>query len=289
MMNTPSIKAFFDQATNTISYIVFDTASGEAVIIDSVLDFEAKSARTHTASADEIIAYTKDKHLSVNWILETHAHADHITASHYLKEQLGAPTGIGKGIIKVQETFAGIFNLGAEFTANGKQFDRLFDDNDSFQLGELNIKVLHTPGHTPACVAYLIGDACFVGDTLFMPDFGTARTDFPQGDAGTLYNSIQRILALPMSTRIFVGHDYKAPDRDEYAWETTVADEAKNNIHVGDGTTEKEFVELRTERDATLGVPALLLPAIQVNIRAGNFPPSENNGTSFLKIPLNIL
>jgi glyoxylase-like metal-dependent hydrolase (beta-lactamase superfamily II) len=288
-MTKPNIKAFFDQTTNTISYVVFDPATREAVIIDSVLNFDVKSARTQSESADEMIAYTQENHLSVYWILETHAHADHITAANYLKDQLGAHTGIGAGIIKVQETFAGVFNLGSEFTANGEQFDRLFDDNDSFQLGELEIKVLHTPGHTPACVAYLIGDACFVGDTLFMPDFGTARTDFPQGNAGTLYQSIQKILALPPTTRVFVGHDYKAPDRDEYAWETTVADELAKNIHVGNGTTEKEFIELRTERDATLGVPALLLPAIQINIRAGEFPPTEKNGTCFLKIPLNIL
>ena len=288
-MNRASVKAFFDEATNTISYVAFDPATREAVIIDSVLNYDAKSARTQTSSADEIIAYTKANNLHVIWILETHAHADHMTASRYLKDQLDAPTGIGSGIITVQETFAGIFNLGPEFSANGKQFDRLFDDNDSFQIGELSATVLHTPGHTPACVAYQIGDACFVGDTLFMPDFGTARTDFPQGDAGTLYQSIQSILALPADTRIFVGHDYKAPDRDEYAWETTVADEAANNIHIGNGTTATEFVKMRTERDATLDVPALLLPAIQVNIRAGDFPPAESNGSRYLKLPLNIL
>ncbi len=288
-MKKPEVKAFFDDATYTVSYVVWDPVSREAVVIDPVLDFDSPSGRTQTRSADAIIAFTADRGLSVNWILETHAHADHLTACAYLKRQLGGKTGIGRGIVEVQKTFAGIFNLEPEFTASGEQFDRLFSDNDRFGLGGLSVEVLHTPGHTPACISYLIGDACFVGDTLFMPDFGTARTDFPLGSAATLYRSIQRLLALPGGTRIFVGHDYKAPGRSEFAWETTVADESADNIHVGNGTSEQEFVKMRTERDATLTVPALLLPAIQINIRAGNFPPAENNGTRYLKLPLNAL
>jgi len=288
-VNRPAVKAFFDPATYTITYVVWDSRSGDAAVIDSVLDFDAKSGRTSTASADEVIAYTKTNDLSVNWILETHVHADHLTAARYLKDQLGARTGIGAGIVAVQDTFAGIFNLGPEFSIDGSQFDRLFADQDSFELGGLSPKAIATPGHTPACMTYLIGDALFVGDTLFMPDFGTARTDFPHGDAATLYRSIQRILAEPADTRLFTGHDYKAPGRDEYAWETTVAAQCVNNVHVGNGISEEEFVKLRTERDASLAVPALLLPAVQVNMRAGELPPAENNGTHYLKLPLNVL
>lgn len=289
VMNRPAVKAFFDPATYTISYVVWDSGTRKAAVIDSVLDFDAKSGRTGTASADDIIAYTKNNDLSVDWNLETHVHADHITAARYLQAELGGRTGIGAGVAEVQSIFAGIFNLEPGFVTNGSQFDRLFGDNDSFELGSLSVKIIETPGHTPACITYLIGDACFVGDTLFMPDSGTARTDFPRGDAATLYRSIQRILALPADTRIFVGHDYKAPGRDEYAWESTVGDESANNIHVGNGTSEKDFVKLRTERDESLAVPDLLLPAIQVNIRAGDFPPVESNGTSYLKLPLNVL
>ncbi len=288
-MKQPEIKAFFDPATYTISYVVWDPDTSEAAIIDPVLDFDSRSGRTQTHSADKIIASVKEHGLTVAWILETHAHADHITASRYLKNELGGQTGIGAGITDVQATFADIFNLEPDFPTDGTQFDQLFGDNHCLELGALSIEVLHTPGHTPACVSYSIGNCCFVGDTLFMPDFGTARTDFPQGCAATLYRSIQRLLALPSPTRIFVGHDYKAPDRDEYAWETTVADELLKNIHIGNGASEEEFVKLRTERDATLSMPALLLPAIQINIRAGDFPPAENNSISYLKLPLNAL
>jgi len=288
-MSKPAVKAFFDDATFTVSYVVWDSDTRDAIVIDSVLDFDAKSGRTQTTSADAIIAFIRKNDLSVGWILETHAHADHITASRYLKEQLDGLTGIGDEIRDVQATFAKVFNLGPDFPTDGSQFDRLFQDDENFESGNLSVNVLTTPGHTPACVAYLIGDACFVGDTLFMPDFGTARTDFPHGDAATLYRSIQKILGLPADTRLFVGHDYKAPGRDEFAWETTVAEESVNNIHVGDGTSEADFVKLRTERDASLAVPALLLPAIQINIRAGDFPPAEANGASYLKLPLNVI
>lgn len=288
-MSTPSVKAFFDDATCTVSYVVWDPGTREAAVIDSVLDFEVKSGRTRTTSADKIIACVKQNDLSVRWILETHVHADHITASRYLQEQLGGRTGIGAGITEVQEVFAEIFNLQREFSTDGSQFDRLFTENDNIELGELSLTVLGTPGHTPACVTYRIGDACFVGDTLFMPDYGTARTDFPHGDAATLYRSIRKILALPPDTRIFVGHDYKAPGRDEYAWETTVADELTGNIHIADGVSEAAFVKLRTGRDKSLAVPDLLLPAVQVNIRAGEFPPAGSNGTHYLKLPLNVL
>ncbi len=288
-MSKPVVHAIFDEATYTLSYVAWDAGTRDAAVIDSVLDFDAKSGRTSTASADKIIAYTREKNLTVRWILETHVHADHLTASHYLKDKLGALTGIGAAITEVQETFSAIFNLEPEFCSDGSQFNRLFADNDSFELGELSATAIMTPGHTPACMTYLIGDACFVGDTLFMPDFGTARTDFPQGDAATLYRSIQKILARPAESRIFVGHDYKAPGRDEYAWETTVAEESVNNIHVGNGISEEDFVTLRNERDARLAVPALLLPAVQVNIRAGDLPPAESNGTRYLKLPLNVL
>ncbi len=272
-----------------MSYIVWDASSREAAVIDSVLDFDSKSGRSWTSSADVLVAFVKNNDLSVAWILETHAHADHITASDYLQEQLGGRTGIGAGITDVQHIFAGVFNLQSEFATDGSQFDRLFTENDSFELGGLPVTVLSTPGHTPACVTYRIGDACFVGDAIFMPDFGTARADFPRGDAAVLYRSIQKILAFPADTRVFVGHDYKAPGRDQYAWETTVAEQSAGNIHVGNGISEQAFVKLRTERDKALAVPDLLLPAIQVNMRAGKFPVAESNGTHYLKLPVNAL
>ncbi|MBB3065442.1 MBL fold metallo-hydrolase [Limibacillus halophilus] len=281
------VKAFFDNATNTVSYIASDPETKKAIVIDPLLDFDPASCRTSHESADKIIAHINQQALSVSLILETHVHADHLSAGQYLKERLGAPVGIGFNIKAVQAAFAEVFNLGPEVAKDGSQFDRLFQDDESFQLGTLPAKALHVPGHTPSCMAYLIGDAIFVGDTLFMPDFGTARCDFPGGDAGLLYRSIQRILALPAQTRIFVGHDYKAPGRDVFAWETTVAKQREGNVHLRDGVTEQDFVRTRTERDANLAVPRLLLPAVQVNMRAGALPDPESNGISYLKLPAN--
>lgn len=286
----PDIKAFFDPDTYTVSYVVADPATRQCAIIDSVLDYEPNSGRTKTQSADQLIAYIKDNALTVEWILETHAHADHLSAAPYLKAQLGGQTGIGQHITHVQQVFGQLFNAEAGFHHDGSQFDRLFADNETFTIGNLTAKALHTPGHTPACMSYLIGeDAVFVGDTLFMPDYGTARCDFPGGDARILYRSIQRILALPESTRIFLCHDYKAPGRDEYCWETTVGDEKHHNVHVHEGISEDDFVRMRSERDATLDMPRLILPSVQVNMRAGQLPPAEDNGIQYLKIPLNAI
>jgi glyoxylase-like metal-dependent hydrolase (beta-lactamase superfamily II) len=283
----PEVKAFFDEATFTVSYVVRQPGAKSCAIIDSVLDFDPKSGRTSTASADEIIAHVRKHGLTVEWILETHAHADHLSAAPYLKEHLGGRTAIGEHITDVQKIFKGVFNAEPSFQTNGEQFDHLFKDGETFLIGELGARVMHTPGHTPACLSYVIGDAAFVGDTLFMPDFGTARTDFPGGDAATLYRSIQKLLALPPETRLFLCHDYKAPGRDVYAWETTVAEERATNIHVHKGVSEDAFVKMRTERDATLEMPTLLLPSVQVNMRGGQFPPPEDNGISYLKLPLN--
>jgi glyoxylase-like metal-dependent hydrolase (beta-lactamase superfamily II) len=283
----PEVKAFFDEATFTVSYVVHQPGAKQCAIIDSVLDFDPKSGRTSTASADEVIAYVRKHGLTVEWILETHAHADHLSAAPYLKEHLGGRTAIGEHITDVQKIFKGVFNAEASFHANGEQFDHLFKDGEAFKIGELGARVMHTPGHTPACIAYVIGDAVFVGDTLFMPDYGTARTDFPGGDAATLYRSIQKLLSLAPETRLYMCHDYKAPGRDVYAWETTVAEERKKNIHVHEGVAEPDFVKMRNERDATLEMPTLLLPSVQVNMRGGQFPPPEDNGISYLKLPLN--
>ena len=285
----PEITPFFDTATNTVSYVARDPAGKAAAIIDSVLDFDQASGRTTTDSADEIIAHCKAEGLDVQWVLETHVHADHLSAAPYLQEQLGGKIGIGKNITVVQDTFGKIFNEGTEFQRDGSQFDALFGEGDSFHVGQMRGDVMHTPGHTPACMTYVIGDAAFVGDTLFMPDFGTARCDFPGGSASDLYNSIQRILALPDETRVFVGHDYKAPGRDQYAWETTVGEQKALNVHVGQGRPIEEFVEMRETRDATLGMPRLILPSLQINMRAGQLPEPEDNGTSYLKLPLNTL
>jgi|TARA_B100000700_G_scaffold323003_1_gene425862 glyoxylase-like metal-dependent hydrolase (beta-lactamase superfamily II) len=285
---TPKVTAFFDEPTNTYSYVVQDPNSSHCVIIDSVLDFDYAAGRTNTDSADQILEFIKNKNLTVDFILETHVHADHLSAAPYLKDHTGAPMGIGEHIKTVQDTFGKAFNEGSEFERDGSQFDHLFADGDVFAVGKLQAKVLHTPGHTPACLTYLIGDAAFVGDTLFMPDYGTARCDFPGGDARTLYRSIQKVFALPDETRLFMCHDYKAPNRDEYAYETTVADEKKHNIHVGGNKTEDEFVAMRSERDKTLNMPRLILPSVQINMRAGKFPEPEDNGQSYLKIPLNL-
>ncbi|RMF37987.1 MAG: MBL fold metallo-hydrolase, partial [Alphaproteobacteria bacterium] len=262
----PEVTAFFDEATNTVSYVVRDPAGTACAIIDSVLDYDQAAGRTATASADRIAAFVRERGYTVEWILETHVHADHLSAAPYLQEMLGGRIGIGEQITVVQDTFGKVFNAGTEFQRDGSQFDRLFREQDRFTIGGLSGFVLHTPGHTPACLTYVIGDAAFVGDTLFMPDYGTARCDFPGGDAGTLWDSIQKVLSLPDETRLFMCHDYKAPGRDEYAWETTVAEEKANNIHIA-GKTREEFVKMRTERDATLGMPRLIIPSIQVNMR----------------------
>lgn len=282
----PMVKAFFDEATYTVSYVVGDPRSKKCAVIDSVLDYDPNSGRTSTASADKIVAYVKDNGLEVEWQLETHVHADHLSATPYLKEKLGGKTGIGFNITRVQQVFGGLFNAEPEFRTDGTQFDHLFQDAETFMIGGLEAKVMYTPGHTPACMTYLIGDAAFIGDTLFMPDYGTARCDFPGGDARTLYASIQRILSLPEETRLFMCHDY-APNGREYCWEATVGEEKYHNIHVQQGITEDDFVKMRSERDATLDMPRLILPSVQVNMRAGELPPPEDNGTRYLKIPLN--
>lgn len=285
-MAKPDVKAFFDKATFTVSYVVSDPATGHAAIIDPVLDFDPTSGRTSTSSADELVAYIAEKDLAVDWILETHVHADHMSAAPYLNEKLGGQTAIGSDVTAVQETFKDVFNL-PELATDGSQFDRLFSDGDTFDIGEIRGRVVATPGHTPACVTYVIGDSAYVGDTLFMPDFGTSRTDFPGGSAPQLYESIQKILALPDDTRLFMCHDYKAPGRDEYAWVTTVVAQRDGNVHVNKDVSKEAFVATREGRDSQLGMPKLLLPAIQVNIRAGAFPEPEDNGVRFLKIPLN--
>ncbi|MBK1872321.1 MULTISPECIES: MBL fold metallo-hydrolase [unclassified Marinobacter] len=286
-MNSPIVQHFFDEPTNTFSYVVRDPASQACAIIDSVLDFDYASGTTDVRSADEIVEYVRANGLSVEWILETHVHADHLSAAPYLHQKLGGKTGIGAHIRDVQEIFGKAFNAGTEFARDGSQFDRLFRDGDTFAIGGLECRVMHTPGHTPACLTYVIGDAAFVGDTLFMPDYGTARCDFPGGDARVLYQSIRKVLALQAQTRIFLCHDYKAPGRDEYVHQTTVAEQREANIHVHDGISEDEFVKMRTERDATLDMPRLILPSVQVNMRAGEMPPPEDNGQVYLKVPVN--
>ncbi|MDZ4308111.1 MBL fold metallo-hydrolase [Allopontixanthobacter sp.] len=283
----PSIAGFFDEATNTISYVVHDPKSGEAAIIDSVLDYEAASGRTSNGSADRIAEYVTSNNLKVMWLIETHAHADHISAAPYLQEKLGGKLAIGREIIRVQDVFGKLFNAGTDFERDGSQFDKLFDDGETFTVGELEGIALHVPGHTPADMAFIIGDAAFVGDTIFMPDFGTARADFPGGDARQLFQSIRRLLSLPGETRLFLCHDYKAPGRDDYAWETTVRQQREGNVHVRDGTTEDEFVAMRTARDKTLPMPNLIMPSVQVNIRGGRLPEPEANGVSYIKIPVN--
>ena len=285
----PTVRAFFDKATNTISYLVSDPAAGAAVVIDPVLDYDAAAVKTSTASADAILAAAADQGLRIERVLETHAHADHLSAAHYIREKTGARIGVGRRITEVQKTFADLFDTD-DVTADGAVFDDLFDDGDRFAIAGLEGEVIHTPGHTPACVSYHIGDAVFVGDTLFMPDYGTARTDFPGGDAATLYRSIQRILTLPDETRLFVGHDYlPETGRKTFAWETTVGEERRANIHIGGGVSEADFVARRNARDAVLGKPKLILPSLQVNIRAGDLPPAEASGKRFLKLPINAL
>lgn len=286
-MTNPLVQPFFDEPTNTFSYVIRDPDSRACAIVDSVLDFDYAAGRTRVDSADAIIEYVRAEGLQVQWVLETHVHADHLSAAPYLQDTLGGQTGIGEHIREVQEIFGKVFNAGTDFARDGSQFDRLFRDGDRFWIGGLEARVMHTPGHTPACLTYVIGDAAFVGDTLFMPDYGTARCDFPGGDARALFRSIQKVLALPPETRLFLCHDYKAEGRDQFAPMTTVAEQRRANIHVHDGVTEDEFVALRTERDATLGMPRLILPSVQVNMRAGDMPPAEDNGQVYLKVPIN--
>ena len=284
-MTKPNVKPFFDEATFTVTYVVSDPATGRAAVIDPVLDFDPASGRTSTTSADQVIRHVADNKLGVDWILETHVHADHLSGAPYIREKLGGKAAIGKDVTAVQETFKGIFNL-KDLATDGSQFDHLFGDAESFAVGELAGQVIATPGHTPACVTYVIGDAAFVGDTLFMPDFGSARTDFPGGSAAQLYDSIQQILALPGSTRLFMCHDYKAPGRDVYAWETSVDEQRAHNIHINEKVARGAFVEMRESRDSQLGMPKLILPSLQVNLRAGQFPEPEDNNIRYLKIPL---
>ncbi|MEK8081275.1 MBL fold metallo-hydrolase [Pseudomonas sp. XK-1] len=285
----PQVQAFFDPATYTYSYVVTDPGSKRCAIIDSVLDYDPASGRTSHNSADRLIQYVKDNQLQVDWLLETHVHADHLSAAPYLKRELGGQLAIGENITVVQNTFGKLFNAGTEFATDGRQFDHLFKDGDSFQVGAIEARAIHTPGHTPACMTYLIGDAGFVGDTLFMPDYGTARCDFPGGDAHTLYQSIRRLFELPDATRLFMCHDYKAPGRDDFRNQTTVAEQRAHNVHVHEGIGEADFVAMRSARDATLGMPSLILPSVQVNMRGGQLPPAEDNGTRYLKIPLDVL
>jgi len=284
-MSKPDVKAFFDEATFTVTYVVSDPATARAVIIDPVLDYDPASGRTSTGSADQVIAYVKENELTIDWILESHVHADHISGAPYLQAKLGGQTAIGGGVTAVQSTFKGVFNL-TGLSPDGSQFDHLFNDGDTFDVGNIGGRVIATPGHTPACVTYVIGDSAYVGDTLFMPDFGTARTDFPGGSAPQLYDSIQKILALPDDTRLFMCHDYKAPGRDVYAWETSVAAQRDGNIHINKNVSEAEFIAMREGRDSQLGMPKLLLPAIQVNMCAGKFPEPEENDIRYLKIPV---
>lgn len=286
-MKTPNIQSFFDDATFTVTHVVSDPATKACAIIDSVLDFEPNSGRTHTDSADAVIAFVKDQGLTVQWILETHAHADHFSAAPYLHEQLGGKIAIGAHIPDIQKVFGTLFNEGKEFARDGRQFHHLFDDNERFKIGELDGHVMYVPGHTLACIAYHIGDAVFVGDTLFMPDYGSARCDFPGGDAGTLYDSVHKLYQLPDETRMFLCHDYKAPGRDDYQWETTIGVQKRTNIHLNQSISRAAFIAMRTARDKTLAMPRLILPSIQVNMRAGAFPPPEDNGQRYLKIPLN--
>lgn len=287
MSQSPKVRAFFHEATFTVSYLVWDAATMRGAVIDSALDFDPKSGRTGTHSAQAILDAARAEGVAIDWLLETHAHADHLSAAPFLKKATAAPIVIGEHIKTVQKVFKGVFNLGY-VTADGRPFDKLVSDGETLQLGELEIEVLHTPGHTPACVSYLIGDAVFVGDTMFMPDYGTARADFPGGDARTLYRSIQKLLALPETTRVFLCHDYKAPGRDQYAWETTIGEEQAKNVHLA-GKSEEDFVAMRQARDKTLEMPVLILPSIQVNIQAGELPPPEENGVRYLKLPIDAL
>jgi glyoxylase-like metal-dependent hydrolase (beta-lactamase superfamily II) len=288
-MQIPTVQALFHRSSNTFSYVVWDPATLKAAVLDSVLDYDAAAGRTSHASADDLIAYVRAGRLTVEWVIDTHVHADHLSAAAYVQAQLGGKLAIGEHVRAVQHTFGKLFNAGSEFHRDGSQFDHLFADGERYMVGDIEAFAMHTPGHTPACMTHVIGDAAFVGDTLFMPDYGTARCDFPGGDAATLYRSIQRIFALPAATRIFLCHDYKVAGRKAFVGETTVAAERTGNIHVHEGIDEQAFVRMRAARDATLPVPRLILPSVQVNIRAGRLPAAEANGVSYLKIPLNAI
>ena len=285
---TPTVKSFFDPATWTVSYVVYEKEGSACAIIDSVLDYDPKSGRTRHTSASQLVTFVQEKNLRVAWILETHAHADHLSAAHYLKQKLGGKIAIGAAITNVQDVFKRVFNLEPQFQPDGHQFDHLLKDGEGFAIGALAAEALSVPGHTPACMAYRIGDAVFVGDTLFMPDVGTARCDFPGGDAHSLYRSMRKLLSLPADTRLFMCHDYP-PEGRPAAWQTTVAEQRATNIHIHDGVSEEDFVKMRAARDATLEMPVLILPSVQINIRAGEMPPPEANGVAYLKIPINTL
>ncbi|MEL7558707.1 MBL fold metallo-hydrolase [Stutzerimonas chloritidismutans] len=283
------VEAFFDPATFTYSYVVSDPETRQCALIDSVLDYDPASGRTSHVGAERLVDYVREHDLEVQWLLETHVHADHLSGAPYLKQRLGGTLAIGDQITVVQNTFGSLFNAGSEFATDGRQFDRLFHDGDVFQVGHIQARAIHTPGHTPACMTYVIGDAAFVGDTLFMPDYGTARCDFPGGNARTLYQSIQKLFTLPAETRVFMCHDYKAPGREEFRYETSIAAERECNIHVHSGISEDDFVAMRTARDATLAMPTLILPSVQINMHGGELPAPESNGTRYLKIPLDAL
>jgi glyoxylase-like metal-dependent hydrolase (beta-lactamase superfamily II) len=285
----PDVKGFFDTATNTITYVVKDPASNACAVVDSVMDIDYAAGRITYDHADEVIAYIKGNDLTLEWLIESHVHADHLSAAPYIQRELGGKIGIGRNITVVQDTFGKVFNEGTEFQRDGSQFDKLFDDGDIYSIGQMQCVALHTPGHTPACMTHLMGDVAFVGDTLFMPDFGTARCDFPGGSSEALYASIQKILTLPEDMRIFVGHDYLPPGRDAFVWETTVAEQRMVNIHVGEGKSKDDFIKMRDERDTTLAMPRLIIPSLQVNMRAGELPPAEEDGKRFLKVPVNAL
>jgi len=286
-MNIALVTSFFDEASHTVTHIVTDPETKACAVIDSVLDYDATSGCTKTTPADAVIDHIKQNQLTVQWILETHAHADHFSAAPYLQKQIGGIIAIGEHIPDIQKVFGDLFNTGDEFKKDGSQFGRLFKDNETFKIGKLDVKIIYVPGHTSACVAYHVGGAVFVGDTLFMPDFGSARCDFPGGDAGTLYDSVQKLYALPDQTRMYLCHDYKANNRDYYAWETTIGEQKANNIHLNISVSRDDFIKMRTERDKKLAMPKLILPSIQVNMRAGELPEPEENGVSYLKIPLN--
>lgn len=288
-MSSPQVESFFDPSTNTASYVVVDSQTRHCAIIDPVLDYNASAGRTAYDSAQRLVDFVRAENLTVDWLLETHVHADHLSAAPWIQEQVGGRLAIGDHIRQVQDTFGKVFNAGTGFARDGSQFDHLFKDGETYKVGNIEARAIHTPGHTPACMSHVIGDAVFVGDTLFMPDYGTARCDFPGGDARTLYRSIQKLLALPDDTRMFLCHDYLPESRDEFHWETTVGEQRRGNIHVHEGVSEQEFVSMREKRDATLGMPRLILPSVQVNMRAGHMPPAEANGVHYLKIPLNAL
>ena len=287
LSTTPEVTAFFDAPTNTVTYVVRDPASTSCAVIDSVMDIDYAAGRITYASADAVIDFIQTHGLTLEWLIETHVHADHLSAAPYIQDKLGGKIGIGEQITIVQDTFGKVFNEGTEFQRDGSQFDRLFKDGDTYQIGGMTVVALHTPGHTPACMTHVVGNAAFVGDTLFMPDFGTARCDFPGGSAEVMFDSVQKILSLPDTTRIFVGHDYKAPGRETFAWESTVGAQKALNVHVGAGKSKEDFVAMRTTRDATLAMPRLIIPSLQVNMRAGHMPEPEENGKSYLKVPIN--